>query len=187
MLELLRHIDTSLFLYLNGKHNEPLDWLMYWVTYKYTWIPLYIFLFYIVWKKFEKKTWLVLAAVVVLITFSDQISVHCFKNVVQRYRPCYNWLIKDKVHLVDGCGGTYGFISSHAANTFALAMFLSLLMRVRNFTFYIFLWAMLVSYSRIYTGVHYPLDITGGAMVGMAVGIVVAKIYYYLEGKIIKT
>ena len=183
MIDRLKHLDTELFLWLNSKHNTFFDVMMYWATYKYTWIPLYIFLLFLVWKKLGKKTLLVTICAGALILLSDQISVHCFKEVFQRYRPCYNLLIQNQIHLIDGCGGKYGFVSSHAANTFALALFLSLLFKKRRFTVLIFLWATVVSYTRIYAGVHYPADVLGGAALGMIMATIMAKIFYYWEPK----
>lgn len=183
MLDSLKDIDTSLFLFLNGKHNEFFDVLMWWVSYKFTWIPLYALLLFLVWKKFGKKTILIIISIGLLVLFSDQASVHLFKNFFERYRPCHNLLIKEKVHLVDGCGGMFGFISSHAANTFALATFLSLLFGNNIFTVLIFLWAAVTSYSRIYLGVHYPLDIFAGAVLGCSIGIIVYRLNKFSEGK----
>ena len=121
-----------------------------------------------------------------VIVFSDQLSVHAFKQVFLRYRPCHNLLIQSQVHLNDGCGGMYGFVSSHAANTFALAMFLGLLFKdkIKYFGLAIFFWAAFVSYSRIYNGVHYPADIACGAILGMGIGILVFKMYQLLNKKI---
>lgn len=175
----IKEIDTELFLFLNSKHNAFFDVVMFWSSHRYFWIPLYSFFFFLVFKHFGKKTFLIAAATVLLIVLSDQISVHAFKHVFLRYRPCHNLLIRAQVHLNDGCGGTYGFISSHAANTFALAMFLSLLFKnkIKYFGLSIFIWASFVSYSRIYNGVHYPADIIFGAIVGMGIGISVYTIY----------
>lgn len=184
MIETLRNTDTALFLFLNGKHNAFFDMLMWWVSYKYTWIPLYALLLVLVWKKVKIKTPLVLLSIALLILISDQISVHFFKNFFERYRPCHNLLIKDKVHLVDGCGGMYGFVSSHAANTFALAVFLSLLFKNNWFTVFLLFGAGLTSYSRIYLGVHYPLDILFGAILGCVAGVTIFMLFDWFSGKI---
>jgi undecaprenyl-diphosphatase len=163
-------------------HNSFFDVVMYWFSNKVIWIPLYIYFFFLAFKKVGNRIWLVAITAVVLILLSDQISVHVFKNVFLRYRPCHNLLIQAKVHLLNGhCGGTYGFVSSHAANTFALAMFLTLFFKdyVKYFGIFIFTWASIVSYSRIYSGVHYPADVAVGAIVGMGIGVVVFKFYQY--------
>ena len=158
---------------------------MFWASHRYFWIPLYAFFGYLAYKHFGKKVWLVILSAVLLIILSDQISVHAFKYVFMRYRPCHNLLLQAQVHLNDGCGGTYGFISSHAANTFALAMFLTLLFKnkIKYFGISIFLWAGFVSYSRIYNGVHYPADVACGAIVGMGIGITVYTILNYADKK----
>lgn len=184
----IKEIDTQLFLFLNGKHNPFFDVVMFWVSHKYFWIPLYLLIFIVAYKHFGKKILLIALSAVLLIALSDQISVHVFKNVFLRYRPCNNLEICSQVHLNAGKGGMYGFISSHAANTFALAMFLSLLFknRIKYFFFWIFLWAAFVSYSRIYNGVHYPSDIVVGGLVGMAIGIIVFKVHEYLDRKLFR-
>ena len=186
MIDYLKHIDTELFLWLNNKHNTFFDFVMFWSTDKYTWIPFYILILYFVRRKFHRRTSLVIALVPVLILLSDQISVHGFKEVFERYRPCHNLLIQNQVHLIAGCGGEFGFVSSHAANTFATALFLSLLFKKRNVTVLLFIWASFVSYTRIYAGVHYPADVLGGAILGMAIAVIMAKLFYYLEHKIFR-
>jgi len=183
MIETLKHTDTAVFLYLNGKHNEFMDVVMHYASHKLTWIPLYALLLFLVWRSQQKKTLLVLLAVALMILIVDQVSVHCFKELFQRYRPCHNLEIKDSVHLVDGCGGLYGFVSSHAANTFSLAAFISLVFRKRKCTVLLFLWAGFVSYSRIYTGVHYPADIVGGAILGLIVAFLIWKLYSWVSLK----
>lgn len=185
-IDSIKEIDTQLFLYLNSKHNPFFDVVMFWASHKYVWIPLYGFFLFLSFKHFGKKAVLVGLAAVLLIVLADQISVHAFKNVFMRYRPCHNLEICEQVHLNDGKGGMYGFISSHAANTFALAMFLSLLFKnkIRYFGLAVFLWASFVSYSRIYNGVHYPSDIVLGAILGMGIGITVFKIYQLADKKL---
>jgi undecaprenyl-diphosphatase len=179
MITSIKKLDTEIFLFCNSKHNEFLDSIMQWVSGKYLWIPLYIFFFYLVFKIVGKRVWLVAIAATLLIVASDQISVHLFKNVFLRYRPCHNLLIQQLVHVNGSCGGTYGFISSHACNTFALAMFLALFFKrkIKHFGFFVFLWAAFVSYSRIYNGVHYPADIAVGALVGMLIAVLIFKLY----------
>lgn len=198
LIESIKEIDTQVFLFLNRLHNHFFDVVMYWVTNKYFWIPFYILLLVVIVLKYKKKSWLIIIVVILLITLSDQLSVHLFKEVFLRYRPCHNLKIGNLVHLIDGCGGKYGFVSSHAANTFAFAMFLNLLVNhslgrgelgnrkiIKLFPFFIFGWAVFVSYSRIYAGVHYPADILGGAILGIVLGYALAKAYFYVEGRIL--
>ncbi len=185
----IKDIDTQLFLFLNSKHNSFFDVVMYWASHKHFWIPLYLFFFYLSYKKTGKQVWLVALAAGLVILLSDQISVHAFKHVFQRLRPCHEVLIQAQIHLQNGyCGGSFGFISSHAANTFALATFLSLLFqnRFKYFTPLVFFWAAFVSYSRIYNGVHYPGDIIIGGLVGTGIGITVYKLYTLAHAKIYK-
>lgn len=115
-------------------------------------------------------------AVVALIFLSDKVSVYLFKDVFLRYRPCHNLDISHLVHLVDGCGGKYGFVSSHAANTFALATYLGVVLKKHfpKMLLWMLIWAAVVSYSRIYLGVHYPADIVVGAILGVGIGLLIA-------------
>lgn len=184
MIELLEKIDTKLFLFFNRNHSPFMDDVMRLVTHKFTWIPLYILLLFLVFRKVRSGTWMVMLSVAILIVLSDQISVHLFKEVFERYRPCHNLLLKGQVHVLDGnCGGQFGFVSSHAANTFALFTFLSFLFRNRWFFLLMYVWASLVSYSRIYAGVHYPFDILGGMMLGMVLGFIVYAFYRHYSRK----
>ena len=169
MLEIIQNIDTDIFLFFNGMHNSVFDIIMYWVSKTAPWIPLWIFFIYLLIKTYGKKGIFVVLALVAAVGLADFISVHAFKNVFERLRPCHNTQIQDMVHIVrDHCGGKYGFISSHASNMFAISTFMSLALYKRFPKSYIplFLWASLVGYSRIYLGVHYPGDIIGGAIVG---------------------
>ena len=179
MIEVLNIWDVELLLFLNGLNNSFFDWLMYWISVKWVWIPLYAFLLYLIIKEYKWKSLVILLLVAILITLSDQLSVHLFKNTIHRLRPCHNPAIMDLVHLVkDHCGGMYGFVSSHAANSFALAVFLIGLLgkRFKYFTVLILLWAVLISYSRIYLGVHYPGDVIVGGIFGAILGFILLLI-----------
>ncbi|MFA8301400.1 MAG: phosphatase PAP2 family protein [Hyphomicrobiales bacterium] len=125
-----------------------------------------------VWRVYKKKTWIILIGIILTITLADQMSVHLFKNVFHRLRPSHAENLKDIVHIVNGNrGGLYGFVSSHATNTFGLAMFLFALIRRRyKYFWWVFVWAAIVSYSRIYLGKHYPGDIICGAILGLLIG-----------------
>lgn len=186
MIEFIKNIDTALFLAINKLNHPFADVIMGFISHKYTWIPLYVLLAFFIYKSYQKKIILIIPVVALLIFATDQISVHCFKEVFQRYRPCHNELIKNQIHLVNGCGGQYGFVSSHAANTFALAFFVTMLLKskIKHIGYYLFFWASIVSYSRIYNGVHYPLDVFVGGIVGVGISILLLKLYYKLDYKL---
>ena len=177
MLEYLKNIDEALFLYLNGMHNNFFDFLMHWITMQETWYPFYLLLAsWIIWK-YKRKGIPVILILIISIVISDQFTSAFMKPFFERLRPCHDPQIGTLVHVVDACGGLYGFASSHASNSFALATLLYLFFRSNyRYTSIFFIWATLVSYSRIYVGVHYPGDIITGAMIG----ILIAWILYYL-------
>ena len=185
MLDKLDLWDRAAFLFLNGIHSPFWDQVMFWVSGKLTWLPLYLLIAGYLVYRFRWKSILIILLAVALVTLSDWTSVHLFKNVFHRLRPCHNPDICDLVHLVNNHrGGQYGFISSHAANTFAVAGFTAAIIRNRYYTAGIIGWAVLVSYSRIYLGVHYPGDILGGAMLGLVVGYLVYVIFKIINKKL---
>ena len=167
MLETLNQWDTQLFLFLNGLHAPFMDRVMWFISGKIQWLPLYLFILGFLIYRFRWRAAWILLGVAVLITMSDQASVHLFKETIQRLRPCHQDDIARLVHLVnDYCGGMYGFVSSHASNSFAIAVFTGLFIHKRYYWIGILVWATLVGYSRVYLGVHFPGDIIGGAVIG---------------------
>lgn len=168
MIDTLKLWDTNLFLFLNSLHAPFLNGFMSAISEKLTWIPLYISVVYIVvlhWKR--QAVWVVLA-LILCIVIADQVSSNFIKDFVQRPRPSREENLKEYIHLVHNyTGGRYGFVSSHAANAVGFALLSSLLFKRKSYTIPIFIWAALTAYSRIYLGVHYPMDILGGAVVGV--------------------
>lgn len=162
--------DKNLFLYLNGMHTNWLDPIMKALSSIPFWIPFYVLL--IGWMIYRRRTEGVYALLFIGLAFglTDQLSVHLFKNVFQRLRPCHDPEIQSLVYSLENCGGRFGFISNHAANTFSLALFSSLFWKNKYFSIGIFIWATAVSYSRIYVGKHFPLDVLCGAAFGLLCG-----------------
>jgi undecaprenyl-diphosphatase len=184
MLDFLVKIDKALFAQLNGIHSDFFDAVMKFISGKFEWIPLYVLILAWIIYKFRWKSLLVLASIALLIVLSDQLAVQ-IKLAVERLRPCKEPDIRLWVHLVDGhCGGMYGFVSNHAANSFALAVFTALLFQNRYYTWFIVAWAAIVSYSRIYLGVHYPGDVICGAILGILLAFIVYRLYSFAEKRI---
>ncbi len=184
MLDTLKRIDTELFLFLNGKHTPFLDFIMYWASDQFIWIPFYgLLLAYMVYR-LRRDSLYVIVAIALLITLSDQISSHLIKFLVRRPRPSHVEELAGMIHLSKaGPGGLYGFVSSHASNSFALALFFVLVLPRADRWLKILLlsWAVLVSYSRIYNGVHYPGDVLGGMVVGGGLALGMAWAYRSLN------
>ncbi len=166
-------LDRELFLAINGAHNAWADPVMHAASSMVVWFPLYaLFLFLLQRDHGWRGLGMAALAIAGMILCSDTGSVVLFKNTVMRLRPCHAADLQGMVHLVDDCGGRYGFISSHAANHFAIAAFMAgaLAGVARWITPALFLWAALIGYSRIYLGQHYPGDVIAGALYGSLIG-----------------
>lgn len=177
MLEKLLELDKSWFLAINGCNNEFFDHFFFIFTQKEVWIPSIIAILYVLISgKRKEAIWLILA-LALTITLADQLSSGLLKPLVARLRPSHEPSLQGLVHLINNyTGGRFGFASSHAANSFAVAAFLGLIYKNKRFSYIIIAWAILNSYSRIYVGVHYPLDIIAGALIG----IMAAYISFYI-------
>lgn len=190
MLEQLLQYDTELFLFLNNLGNNSWDgfWLI--ITEKFSSIPLYLVLLYLIWKHFSwKGTLLVMVIVAVMITATDQLA-NLFKYVLfQRPRPCRVEALQDQMRMVaDGCG-RYGYFSAHAASSMAVAVFIGLLLRkyYKYLAFMLLFWAVVIAYSRIYLGVHYPLDSITGMFFGGLLGWLFFKLFKILKPRFISS
>ncbi len=177
-METLIELDKKLFLFLNSMHHPLLDPVMFYLTQTFFWLPLYTFLIFLIFKKYEKSGWYILLGAVVTIILADQITSSLMKPFFARFRPSHEPSLSGTVHLVKNYfgegvyrGGLYGFASSHAANTFGTALFVWLMLKpFYRWMGWIFLWAAVMTYTRIYLGVHYPGDILVGAVVGLGSG-----------------
>jgi len=179
-------LDQQLFLFLNSANSPFWDKIMVYLSMKIVWAPLYIAILIFLGIKYKGRFWIMLLFIILAVTLADQISV-LIKNAVDRPRPCHESSLQGLVHVVNGvCGGLYGFVSSHASNSFNVA-FLSLMFIKRKwYTVFIIAWASIVSYSRIYLGVHYPGDVLCGAILGALIGWGVYKLFEAFNKRILK-
>ena len=172
-IESLNKIDTNLFLLINQANTDFLDKIMYYASSTVFWIPLYILLFILIVAKYNwKKGLIALLFVLAAVGIADLTSVHLFKNVFQRLRPCYQPELEAIINNIVGCGGKYGFVSSHAANSFAIVAIVVKLIGDKHkwLKWLMPLWGILILYSRIYLGKHYPADVIAGAILGVLIG-----------------
>jgi undecaprenyl-diphosphatase len=183
---MIEHLDQQLFLFLNSLHSPFCDQVMHAISGKIIWVPLYLAILIYLGIKYKRKFIIILLLIIIAATLTDQISV-LLKNLVQRLRPCHEPGLNGLVHLFNGeCGGLYSFVSSHAANSFDVAVLSLLFIKKRWFTISIIIWAMVIGYSRIYLGVHYPGDVICGSLQGAFVGWSIYKLYILTDRRILQ-
>lgn len=181
----LHELDTKLLLAINGAHDPLLDFVFFWASNKWIWIPFYIWILYILYRNYGKKVIYFLPVIAGMAAASDQLST-LLKNTTLRFRPCHEPMLKDVIHLVnDACGGKYGFVSSHASNTMALAVFICLVLPsgYKYLRLELIAFVLINAYSRMYLGAHYPLDI----LCGWVLGFILALLFSSLMKNIIQT
>ncbi len=187
-MEKLAELDRELFLYLNNLGSENWDWMWIAISDKWMAIPLYALLLYLIFRKFGwKPTLITMVVVALLITATDQLA-NLFKHGFERPRPCRQEGVMEYARFVAERCGRFGYFSAHAANSTGVAVFLSLLFKKHYPKLFVFLliWAVVVSYSRIYLGVHYPGDVITGMFIGAVFGYLFHLFRKYLTQKILK-
>lgn len=177
-------LDEKLTLLINSFHNIFWDDFFFVFTGQLFWLPLAASIIYAIIKTYGKQSIVPLLFIFLLILAADQISSSLIKPLFERLRPSHNPELVDLIHNVHGYkGGKYGFVSSHAANSFAFAVFSSLLFRNALYTFVISSWACITAYSRVYLGVHYLGDILAGALLGVPIALLLYKLFVYVINK----
>lgn len=181
----LSDIDARLLLIVNGAHSPFFDSVMWCISGRWIWVPFYAVLAYLLFRRMSwKRASICLVTIGLIILAADQTCATLIRPEIGRLRPAnLNNPLSSFVHVVNGYrGGRYGFPSCHAANTFALAVFMSLVIRHKWFTVMMFSWAFIVSYSRMYLGIHYFGDLFCGATIGS----LFAVLFYYLQNYLFK-
>jgi undecaprenyl-diphosphatase len=188
-MEYLNQLDTQLFMLINGSHNAFFDPIMFWLSDKLIWIPMYLLIIFLMIRRYKIRGVLMLLFIGITIVLSDQMASGFLKNTVQRLRPSHEPSLVGLIYLSKaGPGGLYGFASSHAANCFGLATFIYFTFdnKFKLLKYWLIVWAALVSYSRIYNGVHYPGDVLVGSIIGIFFGYLMAKAYFLADDYLLK-
>ena len=183
MLEKLLSLDQQAFVFLNGLGSQKFDPFWLFITNQSNWTLLFVTVLYFIYKKTgTKQTLLLVLFIVVLVTFTDQ-TTNVIKNAVQRLRPCNNKDIMGYIRIVKS-SETFSFFSGHATNSMAVATFIFLLFKSKfKYLGFLFLWPIVFAYSRIYLGLHYPLDIISGYIFGAFSGLLCYKLFQITQKK----
>lgn len=183
----IQNIDFQVLQWFNGSNNVILDQLALVLTSGFTWMPLYVVLFIVVMRNNETmmQIGLVVGGALLCILFADGFSDGIIKPLAERWRPSNDPLVKYSVQVVDNLRmKDYSFCSAHAANTMSIAVFFSLLVRSRMLTITMIVWSLVNCWTRLYLGVHYPLDIATGLLLGSVVGFLVYLLYHRMYRRI---
>lgn len=180
-------MDAEIFELINRQLANPvMDVLMPIYRDKLTWVPFYLIASLLIWRTYgSKRTLYLILCIGIIITVADQLAASVLKPWVGRLRPCAEAGLADRVRILVGCGGKYGFPSNHAVNHFALATVLALTWLrhwAAQWKIYLFIWAASIGLAQIYVGKHYPGDVVAGAALGAAIAVIGVVIYRYLTG-----
>ena len=183
---MLEQLDRQLFLFINSSNSPFFDQVMHALSGKLIWVPLYLSVLIYLGITYKRKFLIILIFIILAATLADQSSV-LVKNIFQRLRPCNDPALKGLIHLVNGeCGGLLGFVSSHATNSFDVALLSLLFIKKRWYTISIIVWALVIGYSRIYLGVHYPGDVLCGSLLGAFIGWSMYQLYILTDNIILQ-
>lgn len=178
--ETLLQLDRELFTFIHRTASSPaIDWFFLALRHEFTWIPLYAFMLFWIYKKHRAILWKFVFLTLVTFAITDFTSSSIFKPILMRERPCYDEHLKDVIRNIIGCGGRYGLPSSHASNHFGIASFwfLSISWMSNRKWYWLWIWAFLICYAQVYVGKHFPGDIIFGAIFGSMVGALIAMLF----------